>query len=200
MEHRLSALLQLDLRYRLNARLQRIEQRQLQDDRRNLYVLEFGVLYKRFDGTCFTNLCRTPIVHSNNNKYNKANIARCLSFITPAVSCYRWILAISIGFTSLAYGCSSSNEVTTQDIVNIGDLLLMRTNKCCIDKLNKTNHGNTSWNNPDFILIRTKCYPDKWNKINPGNIWWENDEFTLMRAKLLPRQIKWNIPWQHFVG
>ena len=42
LEHRLSALIQLHLQYRLNTWLQWIEQRQLQDKTRNIGVLEFG--------------------------------------------------------------------------------------------------------------------------------------------------------------
>ena len=48
LEHRLSALLQLHLHYLLNSWLQWIGQRQLQDQMRNIEVLEFGVTYIRY--------------------------------------------------------------------------------------------------------------------------------------------------------
>ena len=50
LEQRLSALLQLHLHSPLNTWLQRIERRQLQEDTRNIWVLEFGATYTR----CFT--------------------------------------------------------------------------------------------------------------------------------------------------
>ena len=46
-EHRLSALLQLHLRSRLNTWLQWIGRRQLQGDTRNIYILGFGATYTR---------------------------------------------------------------------------------------------------------------------------------------------------------
>ena len=47
LEHRLSALLQLHLHSQLNTWFQWIEQRQLQDETRNIYVLGFGAPYIR---------------------------------------------------------------------------------------------------------------------------------------------------------
>ena len=47
MGHRLSALLQLHLHFRLNAWLQWTGQRQLQGGTRNIEVLGFGVPYTR---------------------------------------------------------------------------------------------------------------------------------------------------------
>ena len=47
LEHRLSALLQLHLRYQLNTWLQYNGQRQLQDEARNIYVWGLGVSYIR---------------------------------------------------------------------------------------------------------------------------------------------------------
>ena len=47
LEHRLSALLQLHLHSRLNIWLQWIRQRQLQDEKRSIYVLWFGASYIR---------------------------------------------------------------------------------------------------------------------------------------------------------
>ena len=53
LEHRLSALPQLHLHYLLNTWLKRIGHRQLQEEMRNFYVLEFGAPYIRdFYGTC----------------------------------------------------------------------------------------------------------------------------------------------------
>ena len=47
LEQRLSALLQLHFHSRLNTWLQRIPQRQLQGEMRNIYVFGFGVAYIR---------------------------------------------------------------------------------------------------------------------------------------------------------
>ena len=47
LEHRLSTLLQLHLRSLLNAWLQWIGQRQLQDETRSIYFLLFGASYSR---------------------------------------------------------------------------------------------------------------------------------------------------------
>ena len=47
LEHRLSALLQLHLHSQLNTWLQWIEQRQLQEDTRNIKTLGFGATYTR---------------------------------------------------------------------------------------------------------------------------------------------------------
>ena len=47
LEHRLSALLQLDLHSRLNNWLQWVVQRQLQDETRTIQVLQFGATYSR---------------------------------------------------------------------------------------------------------------------------------------------------------
>ena len=47
LEHRLSALFQLHLHFRLNVRLQKIGQRQLQDEKRNIKALGFGTSYTR---------------------------------------------------------------------------------------------------------------------------------------------------------
>ena len=47
LEHRISALLQLHLHSRLDTWLQWIGQRQLQDEARNMQVLEFSASYTR---------------------------------------------------------------------------------------------------------------------------------------------------------
>ena len=48
LEHRLSALLPLHLHSRLNTLLQYIAQRQLQNEMKNIQVLEFSAAYIRY--------------------------------------------------------------------------------------------------------------------------------------------------------
>ena len=52
LEHRLWSLIQLHLYTRLNSKLHWIEQRELQDETRNIYILGFGATYVRDVKAC----------------------------------------------------------------------------------------------------------------------------------------------------
>ena len=88
LEHRLSALLQLNLNPGLNAWFQWIGQRQLQDETRIVYVLGFGASYIRD----FTVRQSSPICGQQSEKSNPQfplssatayDITPCTSFIFP---------------------------------------------------------------------------------------------------------------------